>query len=167
MGGQKTAAAALLVSVFVAGALGGAVGVKLLDLRPWRSGPDRAAPFDRRGGEHPWPGGRESPRGRFGVDPMLIADRLDAQLALTEAQKEGVTAILEARQARASAALEEIGPFLKSQLDSMNLEIRALLSPEQQKRFDEFAAREDDRIFRRMGGPWPGAPRGMPPGGTR
>jgi len=98
---------------------------------------------------------------------MLIADRLDAQLALTEAQKEGVTAILEARQARASAALEEIGPFLKSQLDSMNLEIRALLSPEQQKRFDEFAAREDDRIFRRMGGPWPGAPRGMPPGGTR
>jgi hypothetical protein len=45
IGGQKTAAAALLVAVFVAGALGGAAGVKMADRRPWRPRGDPGREF--------------------------------------------------------------------------------------------------------------------------
>jgi len=167
IGGQKTAAAALLVSVFVAGALGGAVSMKLLDRRPWRAGPgvEHMAPFDRTGGRGSRPGSRESGRDRFGIAPsMWLAERLSAQLDLSSEQREEVVAILESRQTRATEALEEMGPLLRAQLDSMNLEIRAVLSPEQQEVFDEFVSQEDERMFRRMGGSRSGGP---PGGGTR
>lgn len=165
MGGQKTAAAALLVSVFVAGALGGAVGVRLVDRRPWRPAGERGIPLDPMGGRPPGPGGMEGGPDRFGVAPMWLADRLAADLDLTEEQRDQVSAILESRQARASNALEEIGPFLRAQLDSMNLEIRAILTSEQQVIFDQFVAREDERIFRRMGTSPPGIPPPVPPRG--
>jgi hypothetical protein len=163
IGGQRTAAAALLVAVFIAGVLGGAAGAKLLDRRPWRPEREHGIPFERMGGRAAWPGGMEGGPDRFGVAPMWLADRLAAQLDLSEEQREEVAAILEARQTRASAALAEMGPFLRAQLDSMNMEIRAVLAPDQQERFDEFVAREDERIFRRGGIPPPDAP----PGGSR
>lgn len=156
MGTQKTAAAALLISVFVAGVLGGAAGVKLLDRRPWMPGADHGMTFDRMGGRSQRPDGMEGGSRGFGMAPMWLADRLAAQLELTAEQREAVTAILEARRARASEAMEEMGPFLKAQLDSTNMEIRAVLTPEQQERFDEFVDREDERMFRRGGFPRPG-----------
>jgi hypothetical protein len=160
--GQKAGAAALLVSVFIAGALGGAVGVKLVDRRPWRPSGEYRAPMDRMGGRTPHTSGREGGPDRFRIAPMWMADRLANQLSLTEEQREAVGSILEARQARASEALSEMGPFLKAQLDSINLEIRGILTPEQQERFDEFVAREDERMFRRGGFPRPEGP----PGGS-
>lgn len=161
IGGQKTAAGALLISVFVAGVLGGAAGVKLLDRRPWRPGVEGGIPFDRMGGRPPWQGGREGAPDRFGIAPMFLEERLAALLALTDEQREKVTAIMEARQEKASLALEEMGPALRAQLDSLNLEIRANLSPEQQEVFDDFLARDNERMFRRGGGLRPG----VPPGG--
>ncbi|MGW8268604.1 MAG: hypothetical protein ACWGSQ_19725 [Longimicrobiales bacterium] len=159
-GGRNTGAAVLLVSVFVAGALGGAVGVKLVDRRDWRPPDEHGFPMDRMGGRTPPMGGRDRGPDRFGIAPMWLADRLADQLSLTDEQRGQITSILESRQARASEALSEIGPFLKSQLDSTNLEIRAVLRPEQQERFDEFVSREDERLFRRGGFPRPGAPPG-------
>ena len=46
IGGQKTAAAALLLAIFAAGALGGAVGVQVVDRRPWRSRGEFHGQFD-------------------------------------------------------------------------------------------------------------------------
>lgn len=160
IGGQNTGAAVLLASVFVAGALGGAVGVKLVDRRPWRPPGEHGSPMDRMSGRTPPMGGRDGGPDRFGIAPMWLADRLADQLSLTEEQRGQVASILESRQARASEALSEIGPFLKAQLDSTNLEIRAVLTPEQQERFDEYVAREEERMFRRGGYPRPGAPPG-------
>jgi Spy/CpxP family protein refolding chaperone len=165
MGGQKIAAAALLVSVFVSGALGGAVGVRLMDRRPWRPAGERGMPPEPMGGRPPGPGGMEGGPDRFGVAPMWMADRLAAELSLTDEQRDQVSGILESRQARASDALREIGPFLRAQLDSMNLEIRAILTSEQQVVFDQFVAREDERMFRRMGPSQPGIPPPVPPRG--
>lgn len=162
IGGQRTAAAALLVSVFVAGLLGGAAGVRLMDRRPWRDRVEHRMPPDRMGARPQSPGGMEGDRDRFGPSPMWLADRLASELSLSDEQKEGVADILEARRQRAAEAMEQMGPFLKAQLDSMNAEIRALLTPEQQERFDEFVAREDERMFRRGGMSRPG----FPPGGA-
>jgi len=102
----------------------------------------------------------EGDRDRFGPSPMWLADRLASELSLSAEQKEEVGEILENRRQRASEAMEQMGPFLKAQLDSMNAEIRALLTPEQQERFDDFVAREDERMFRRGGMSRPGSPPG-------
>ena len=161
IGGQKTAAAALLIAVFLAGILGGAAGTKMMDRRVGRHGGDQPDRFDRLGSTRPWMRGTEEGADRRGLMPMWFTDRLARELDLTEEQREGIKDILDSRRQQADELMEQIGPRLKAELDSMQLEIRALLSPEQQLLFDQFQEREGERMFRRMSNPM----RGPPPGG--
>lgn len=162
IGGQRTAAAALLISVFMAGALGGAVGTKLLDRWVGNDRMGRPSSFERSGRFPPHPGAmdRDHGRGPSMLAPMRISDRLARELNLTEDQKEQVLAILEARTRRSEERLSEILPRLKADLDSMFLEVREILTPEQQQLFDERREREEERMFRR-------SPEGRPPTASR
>jgi len=156
--GQRTAAAALLISVFLAGALGGAVVTKLLDRRAWQERAEEMGLFERRGGK-PLSMGRAD--GGFpdrGLAPMWVSDRLATVLNLSEEQKGQVQSILEGRADRADAKIAEMMPGLRAELDSMYLEVRAILTSDQQGLFDEFRAREEERMFRRGPGAWPGGP---------
>ena len=163
IGGQKAAAAALLISVFIAGALGGMVGTKLMDRRSWRDGMARSGHMERPGGRPSWMKGREEGADPRGLMPMWFSDRLAHELDLDEEQREMIRDILDSRRERADAILERIGPTLKAELDSMNIEIRAILNPDQQLLLDQFQEREGERMFRRMSNPM----RGPSSGSTR
>ncbi len=160
MGGQKTAAGALLISVFLAGVLGGAAGTKLLDRDPWEERLEQAplpgypGPRSPRMGRH---GG--GPR-ELGITPMWFSKRLADQLELSEEQEEEIHSVLETRRQRAEEAMAKTAPILRAQFDSVQMEIREILSPEQRALFDEFRRRDRERAFRRF----PGAPVDSPPG---
>mgnify|MGYP001828843500 CR=1 FL=1 len=156
--GQKTAAGLLLISVFLAGVMGGMVGVKMMDRRAWRDPGERSRRFDHPGEKPPWVRGTDRGAERHGLMPMWISDRLAEELELSDTQREQVRAIFDTRRERADEALKQIGPILRAELDSMNLEIREILSPEQALLFDEFQEREGDRMFRRMSNPSRGSP---------
>ena len=94
---------------------------------------------------------------------MWFSDRLARELDLDEEQREMIKNILESRRERADDILERVGPTLKAELDSMHIEIRAILTPDQQLLFDQFQEREGERMFRRMSNPM----RGPPSGSTR
>jgi Spy/CpxP family protein refolding chaperone len=165
IGGQRTAAAALLISVFIAGVLGGAMGTRLLDRRggvDWRGG---RPPFEGYGRFSSPPGSMDRDFGHRpgGLVPMRISDRLARELDLTEEQHERVRTILENRHKRSEERLSEILPRLKADLDSMFLEVREVLTPEQQVAFDEILQREDGRVFGGRPGPWTE----KTPGGSR
>ncbi len=161
IGGQKTAAAALLISVFLAGALGGVVGTKLLEERSFR---ERGLPpsfSDRRGGAPPpWIRGPDMMGDRRSLVPMWLSRRLTAELDLDESQQEELKVLLETRRERAEEDLAELMPNLMAQMDSLLLEIRRILTPEQQTLFDRYRKGEDARIFGRRPTTFPGTPPG-------
>ena len=163
IGGQKAAAAALLISVFIAGALGGVVGTKLMDRRSWRDGMVRSGHMERPGGRPSRMKGMEGGADPRGLMPMWFSDRLAHELDLDEEQREIIQNILESRRERADDILEKVGPTLKAELDSMSIEIRAILTPDQQLLFDQFHERERERMFRRMSNPMRGPPSGSTP----
>jgi len=160
MGGQKTAAGALLISVFLAGVLGGAAGTKLLDRDPWEEGIEQAplpgypGPRSPRMGRH---GG--GPR-ELGITPMWFSERLAGQLDLSQEQEEEIRSVLETRRKQAQEAMAKATPVLRAQFDSVQMEIREILNPAQRTLFDEFRRRDRERAFRRF----PGAPVDSPPG---
>mgnify|MGYP006279472847 CR=1 FL=1 len=163
MGGQKTAAGALLISVFLAGVLGGAAGTKLLDRSPWEERMEQAplpgypGPRSPRMGRH---GG--GPR-ELGITPMWFSRRLADELDLSEEQEEDIRSVLETRRQRAEEAMADAAPVLRAQFDSVQMEIREILTPEQRTLFDEFRDVERERAFRRF----PGVPADSPPGRAR
>jgi uncharacterized membrane protein len=173
---ERLTVAALLVSVFMAGALTGAAALTVLGTTAvaGRAPSDLAAArpdFDRRGdgqrsrdgdrfrgddrfrdGDR-FPGGRPSGRGgmRVGLEWGLI-ERLD----LSADQQERIDAILREQRAKAEEVLQEIQPRLTARLDSTNAQIRAVLTADQQKEFDSYIASGRGNIFRRM--PWGPSP---------
>jgi hypothetical protein len=58
------------------------------------------------------------------------------RLSLTEEQRASVDQIMQRRNGQTEALLQDVYPRLRAQVDSANLEIRALLTPEQQTEFD-------------------------------
>jgi hypothetical protein len=160
---KRMAAAALLISVFVAGIVGGAAFSSIIQAR---SKPDPGMGFGAgspRGMMAPWFLMGDSAQIHRGFAPMALNGRLSEELDLTEEQRADVLEVLEDRQARASALLDDLGPMLRAQLDSMKSEIRALLTPAQQEVHDRFVEREE--AFLR--GPKEAFPGGrVPPGGS-
>lgn len=157
---RRTAAAALLISMFLAGVVGGAAFMRVLQGRPgphplgWRDG---GGPGGRMPPVSFMPDSTQPPRG---FAPMALSQRLSQELDLTEDQREQLEEIIEEREAAASAIMDSLGPRLQAQLDSMNAAIRALLTPEQAEVFDRWLEREE--AFRRRP---PGE--GRPPGDGR
>lgn len=131
---------ALLALAFVVGALGGMATERM------RASRARPAP-------------REWMPMRGGLPPGF--DGLD----LTPEQQEQIQAIFRASRPRTDSVLHASLPRLEAIRDSVRGEIRAVLTPEQQRLFDEMEMRRPRGGPRgRRGGPGPEFPR--PPGGV-
>ena len=165
-GEKRIAAAALLVSVFVSGVVGGVAGVKLVD-------PDPALPSWMDGFEGrprvrpPWVPEGDSIRMPKEFSVRILGDRLSRDLGLSDGQRAQIVEMVEARQERVSALMQDMAGPMRAQFDSMNAEIRLLLTPTQREAFDQFLEWEDAFLggradgFRRGGRP----PGGWPPQG--
>jgi len=146
----KYSAAALLAAVFFAG-IAATLGV----LRVVEHGQEPAASaFQRpfRGGPGIRGPGGGGPRGPgFGIPEfarMEFTERLAQRLELSDDQRVYIESVMEQRQQLAAEAMESVLPRLKSQMDSLQLEIEGVLTPEQAQIFREFSARGQDRFLR-------------------
>jgi hypothetical protein len=97
--------------------------------------------------------------GRAGGPPPLerLADRLTADLKLSEDQHARITAVLESRRARLDAIRRDAQGKFEIEQKEMRDEIRKLLAPAQQPQFDEW--------LKKWGPPPGGQGGGMGPGG--
>jgi hypothetical protein len=93
--------------------------------------------------------------GGRGLRPEALADRLAAELQLTPAQKEKVSAILVRRRTKLDEVRNEMQDRMQKEQEDLRAEIRALLDEKQQKRFDEVVATSPG-----LGGRRPGMRRG-------
>jgi Spy/CpxP family protein refolding chaperone len=103
--------------------------------------------------------------GQFQAHPM---QRFSSQLKLTPEQRTQVAAILEAKRLKIDAFRAEMKPKFEEIRTSTSAEIRQILTPEQQRRFDEMNAEFEARGKRlhekfRKGPPGEWS-RGLPPG---
>jgi hypothetical protein len=150
LGATWIGATVLLLIVFVSGALLGAAGMRIMD---WPDDADRTVDAQPRNpGDRMNPGMRP-PGGRF---LRALEERLD----LTEQQREEVDDILDRRQRHAREIFESIGPRVRASIDSMEAEIRAVLTDEQVAAYADFLAESRGREG------WDGR-RGRPPEGPR
>ena len=145
--GNRQMAAAVMASLFLTGAVTGALVISLLDLRP-PTAPGaqfrgRAGPFAGRGGGP----------GALGARPFL--DRLDRQLDLSPTQYDSIAAILSRDQEATQEAMRAVRPGLLARLDSTNSEISRLLSDEQRVRFDELIRSDRGALRGRFQAPPP------------
>ena len=150
---NRLMALALMAAIFVSGGVTGVFVARATQ-------PERPA-FERR-----WEGQRpgERDRGRRGDrngrprDPRAMmssraVEHLARRLELSPEQQKSVDVILERQRERASAVFEDIGPRLRTVLDSTNAQIRAILSPEQQAGFDAIIQEDRGVLGRRYGPP--------------
>ena len=129
---------ALLAIAFVVGALGGMAAERI---RATRARPAPLEGMQMRGG---------LPHG-FG------------ELNLTSEQREQINAIFRSSRPRTDSVLRASLPQLEAIHDSVRAEIRAVLTPDQQRRFDEMEARGPRGRWGPRGGPrFPGRPPGGP-----
>jgi Spy/CpxP family protein refolding chaperone len=96
-------------------------------------------------------GPRPAIKTSFDMAPVL--DELD----LTQEQRRQAEAILERNAPRSSAVMMELAERLRAVADSVDLELRAILTPEQRERLD--AMRRDRRMMLKR--------KVVTPGGTR
>jgi len=75
------------------------------------------------------------PLGQF-QRPELLR-RMERQLDLTSSQRDDITKIMRSSQERTRPLWDQISPQLKQEMKDVRLEIRNVLTPEQQKKFDE------------------------------
>lgn len=154
--GSRLAAAGIMAAVFLSGAVTGAVLSRtVLDDRPSF---ERSSDRDGRWGERPRPdrrpGGepdrdhREGPRPPRGIISSRAVEHLAARLDLSEPQRASLDSILERQRERASAVFREVGPRLRTVLDSTNAQIRMMLDSAQQAEFDAII-REDREVLGR------------------
>lgn len=118
-------AAGLLVVVAVVGVLGGIVLDRTV-LRP--HGPP---------GWIGHPGLHGPPHREFrGHVRERIAEHMADELDLSASQREEVAAVLERQEARLAEAMAETRPRLQEMLEETHRELLAILTPEQQERFE-------------------------------
>jgi hypothetical protein len=155
-------------------ALAGVAGGVLLDrylLAPHRPGDGRrpgtgaAMGLGRGGMQALGPGGG----GRGMMRPGWLNERLAADLELTSRQREQLAEILSRRRAKLDQVRSEMQGRMQAEQKELRDEIRAILDPKQQKRFDEVMPvnplRGEPGFGSGPGGPGTGRGRGgMPPG---
>jgi hypothetical protein len=142
-----------LLAAFVSGAAAGGGAV-------WVGARRGVAPFphgfhdhDRRGGPRP--------EGLPEDMPVRIADKLWMDLALDESLREPIRQIFREGFAETEPIRRRSGEEMKAVFTRQNDRVRALLTPEQQTRFDALMAEWD----KRRGPPGHGPPRSKPPDG--
>lgn len=159
---NRLMAVGLMAAIFVSGAITGVFVTRATQPerptfdRRWdgprseeRSGdrsverPDRSGERDRshRGG---------SPRDPRAIMSSRAVDHLARRLELTPEQRDSVDAILERQRERAGAVFADIGPRLRTVLDSTNTQIREILDPGQQTEFDAIIQEDRGVLGRRF-----------------
>lgn len=96
---------------------------------------------------------------RRGPAPARIVERLNRQLSLDEKQKGEISAILESRGPELQALKKDAKARFDAIRDSADAEIREVLRPDQQPKFDALTARWRERM-RAHEGDGPGGPPG-------
>ncbi len=98
------------------------------------------------------------------ADADRILKRLDSKLGLTADQKDKVTTLLKEELPKADALRQETDGKFKAMRESLRAQLRALLNPDQVKKYDEMVAQSDARMHKqdRLFGPGP-APVSMEP----
>ncbi len=72
-----------------------------------------------------------------------MVEKLNQELQLTAAQRESVDQILAALQEQFQAVHKQVEPQMKEARESGRKRIRAILTPEQQTKYDEYLKRAD------------------------
>jgi hypothetical protein len=168
---HRLTAAALMAAIFIAGGVAGGFAARAFvpDRGPeWRDGEwtrdrtsDRDWSRDREWSRQGDWGSRGGPPGDWGNrggppgDPRAFTssravEQLTRRLDLSEEQHDSLEVILETGRERASMVFADIGPRLRTVLDSTNVEIRALLDPTQQEEFDRILEEDRDVLGRRF-----------------
>lgn len=77
-------------------------------------------------------------------------EQLTGRLGLSSEQGDSLDAILERGRDSASTVFGEIGPRLRTVLDSTNAQIRSMLEPTQQEEFDQILQEDRGVLGRRF-----------------
>jgi Spy/CpxP family protein refolding chaperone len=77
---------------------------------------------------------------------MEFTERLAERLDLTEEQRTRLETVMEERRRKTEALMESVVPALRSQTDSLQLEIEAILTEEQRAIYRRFAEEGRDRF---------------------
>jgi Spy/CpxP family protein refolding chaperone len=115
----RIAAVVVVVVALIAGVLVGVAGDHLYLIHSGRLFPRRAA--------------------HFAADRM--ADNLGRALQLTAQQKTQVQQIIERHREKIDAAMSNVRPQIRQELDATNTEIESILTPEQRTKFAELRMR--------------------------
>ncbi len=99
------------------------------------------------------PGGRAPGMGRP-PSPARLIDRLDRELQLTDEQRAGIQKIFEARRERLEGVQRDMRSRMDQEQRELQAEIRKVLTPEQQPKFDKWLEEDRSRGRGRRGGPF-------------
>jgi Spy/CpxP family protein refolding chaperone len=87
----------------------------------------------------------------FGKRGEMPLQALTRRLDLTDAQRQQIKTLLERHGPERRRAMQEVmstcGAAMREEKSKLDSEIRALLTPEQQARFDEISSRQGERLF--------------------
>ncbi|OFW07419.1 MAG: hypothetical protein A3H96_05460 [Acidobacteria bacterium RIFCSPLOWO2_02_FULL_67_36] len=116
-----------VLAVFCVGLAGGTIIGRRLGPPPLRDGGFGMAM--RGGGPGPGPGG---------PSPGMLIERLDRELQLTPEQRTKIEEIFKARRPRLEAVQDEMVKRAQQEQHDFQEEIRKILTPEQQQRFERW-----------------------------
>lgn len=111
----------------------------------------------------PWFGGPGGPGRPGGPPPPRLIDRLDRELDLSDEQVTAVQKIFEGRRDRLERVQNEMRQRAEQEQRELQAEIRKVLTPEQQQRFDKWLEEEPGLGRSRGRGRGFGPPAGRPP----
>ena len=103
-------------------------------------------------GQRPEAGRKPYVSGRWDIQLRDILKRMEEQLNLTPDQRVRVTGIVRETQGRMKALWEDIAPKTREEMKQMRERIRAELSLEQRKRFEEIFKQRAERSHTRPAG---------------
>jgi Spy/CpxP family protein refolding chaperone len=137
---QRLLGIGLLLVTFV---VGGFAGASLQQVLSSRTAESDETPRQPRGGE-----GRSNERGRNDDFPFI-------RLEVTEEQRPQIERILDEGQKKLNDFWRRNQPVLRATVDSTRAEIRAVLTPEQNMRWDSLRREDRQRSRQRSGGRGP------------
>lgn len=117
---SRTGAVALLIAAFVLGGLVGGAATSMADRRSHLSR-----------GAHP--------------SRLSYVERIGTELGLSDAQKDGVQAVLDRHQPAMDSLWESVRPLMQSERQSIRTQITALLSSEQRAKYIELQRQDSLR----------------------
>ena len=147
---RRATAAALLAAVFFAGATATLGVLRIMDSRSgtYVGENTRSLRSDQRPELARRPGSLRGPAGFDQLARIQVTDRMARSLQLTDEQREQIDAAMERSRQAAQQVMEGVLPRLRSQMDSLQIEIDGILTDDQRGAFREFQ-RQDRERFRR------------------